>query len=63
MTDSPEQRLRIKLLGNPSLMAKLKQLFERYDTDADPDKYAEQVVEVIVRESGLVKAIANGDSK
>lgn len=46
------EQLRILLLGNPDFMRRLTALLVEYDTDADPDKTAERIVELVAREVG-----------
>ena len=47
------EEIRILLMGNPDFMRKLGAIFEAYDFDADPDKAAEAVVELVAREGKL----------
>jgi hypothetical protein len=53
ISDSEQQSVRIRLLGNPDFMRRLRGIFEAYDWDADADKASEAVVELVAREGGV----------
>lgn len=48
-----QRRVEAKLLGNPYLMQKLREIFEGYDFDADPYRRSENVIRLIAKEGGL----------